>query len=504
MFAVDPRPDLRILGAALGFSVLATLAFCLGPALQLLRTEVFAELKEGARAAATGRHRYVSLRHVLVVGQVALSLALLTAAGLFVRGAARAAEADPGYPLDGSLVVGVDPSLTRLDEPQVRDFYRRAIERVRATPGIQAASFASVVPFGNLSESRRVRVAGQAVADGVTDNQTGGASVSYGAGGTDGGGDDRNGVASSYCIAGADYFLALRIPVLRGRSFSTAEESGAAGPRVAIIDQPLATRLFKGADPVGQHIYLPDPDEAERVPMQVVGVVGPTRQGLTDSSPGPHLFVPYGQHDRPTMTFHARIAASGPLAEAGALAAIRREIRSVDRSIPIVLSTNMTNFRDSSMAAWGVRLAARTFAIFGLVAAFLAVIGVFGVRAYLVARRTREIGIRMALGATPADVMRMVLREGMVLVSVGLATGLPLAFAAGAGLQGLVYEVSGRDPVSFAGAALLLSLSALLACYLPARRATRVAPTEALRTQVVSSPVDAVLAVSNPRGGLAA
>ena len=115
-------------------------------------------------------------------------------------------------------------------------------------------------------------------------------------------------------------------------------------------------------------------------------------------------------------------------------------------------------------------------------AAFLAVIGVFGVRAYLVERRTREIGIRMALGATPADVMRMVLREGMVLVSVGLAIGLPLAFAAGAGLKGLVYEVGGRDPVSFAGAALLLSLSALLACYLPARRATRVAPTEALRT----------------------
>ena len=154
----------------------------------------------------------------------------------------------------------------------------------------------------------------------------------------------------------------------------------------------------------------------------------------------------------------------------------------MDSSIPIVLSSDMTDFRDHGMAAWGVRLAARTFAIFGLVAGFLAVIGVFGVRAYLVARRTREIGIRMALGATPADVMRMVLREGMVLVSVGLAIGLPLAFAAGAGLQGLVYEVSGHDPVSFAGAALLLSAAALLACYLPARRATRVAPTEALRS----------------------
>ena len=183
-------------------------------------------------------------------------------------------------------------------------------------------------------------------------------------------------------------------------------------------------------------------------------MVGATRQGLTDSSPGPHVFVPYGQHYRPTMTFHARIAASGPSAEAAALDAIRREIRSVDGSIPIVLSTNMTGFRDHGMAAWGVRLSARTFAIFGLVAAFLAVIGVFGVRAYLVERRTREIGIRMALGATPADVMRMVLREGMVLVSVGLAIGLPLAFAAGDGLKGLVYEVAARpDLVRGGGAA---------------------------------------------------
>jgi hypothetical protein len=120
--------------------VCATLVFCLGPALQLLRTDVFGELKEGARAAVTGRHRYLSLRHVLVVGQVALSFALLTAAGLFVRGAARAARADPGFPLDRSVVVGVDPTLVRLEEPRVRDFYRRALERVRATPGIEAAS----------------------------------------------------------------------------------------------------------------------------------------------------------------------------------------------------------------------------------------------------------------------------------------------------------------------------------------------------------------------------
>lgn len=482
MVILDPRPDLRILGVALGFAVVATLTFCLGPSLQLLRTDMFGELKEGARAAVTGRHRYISIRHVLVVGQVALSLALLTAAGLFVRGATKAAHAEPGFALDRSIVVGVDPSLTRIDEKRVRDFYRRSLDRLRATPGIEAASMASVVPFGNISETRRVRFVGQAVGDEHADNEAGGANVSYGAGGGDGGGNDRNGVAAAFYVVGRDYFQTLRIPVLRGRGFTEAEESDANGPRVAVIDEPMAKRLFKGADPIGQHLYLPDPVEAERAPMEVVGIVAGTRHNMFDTTAGPHVFVPFGQRYRPTMTFHARVASSGPAAEAAALNAIRQQIRSVDSSIPIVLSSNMADYRDHGMSAWGVRMGAQMFAAFGIVAAFLALIGVYGVRAYLVARRTREIGIRMALGATRADVLRMVLREGMALVSVGLVLGVFLAFAAGMSLRGLIYQVSEYDPISFIGAAVLLTLAALLACYVPALRATRVAPTVALRS----------------------
>ncbi len=182
------------------------------------------------------------------------------------------------------------------------------------------------------------------------------------------------------------------------------------------------------------------------------------------------------------MTLHARIASAGPAAEGAALRAIREAVRGVDSSIPIVLASNMADFRDHSMAAWGVRMGAQMFAAFGIVAAFLALIGVYGVRAYLVARRTREVGIRMALGATRADVLRMVLREGMALVSVGLVVGVLVALAVGAALRGFIYQVSGHDPVSFAGAALLLSAASLLACYLPALRATRVEPTEALRS----------------------
>jgi putative ABC transport system permease protein len=216
--------------------------------------------------------------------------------------------------------------------------------------------------------------------------------------------------------------------------------------------------------------------------MEVVGLVAGSRHNLADTLPGPHLYVPFGQRFRPTMTLHARLAAPGPAAEAAALGAIREQIRSVDSSIPIVLSSSMADFRDRSMAAWGVRTGARMFAAFGIVAAFLALIGVYGVRAYLVARRTREVGIRMALGATRADVLRMVLREGMALVSVGLVIGVCLALAVGAALRGYIYQVSEHDPMSFAGAALLLSAAAMLACYLPALKATRVEPTEALRS----------------------
>jgi ABC-type antimicrobial peptide transport system permease subunit len=218
------------------------------------------------------------------------------------------------------------------------------------------------------------------------------------------------------------------------------------------------------------------------MPMEVVGLVAGTRHSMFDTTPGPHLFVPFGQHFRATMTLHARIASSGPAAVAAALGAIRDQIRSVDSSIPVVLSSSMADYRDHSMSAWGVRMGARMFAAFGVVAAFLALIGVYGVRSYLVARRTREIGIRMAIGATEADVLRMVLREGMALVSVGLVIGVLLALAVGAALRGLIYQVSEHDPMSFVGAAALLTLASVLACYLPARRATRVQAIEALRS----------------------
>jgi len=483
LLSVDARPDIRVLAAAFGLAMTSTLVFGLGPAWKLARTDVVTELKEGDRAGTEGRSRRFGFRHLLVVGQIALSLALLTAAGLFARGAFKASKAEPGFSLDRSVLVSVDPSLGGFDETRGRALYRRVLERTRALPGIEATSLASVVPFGDFTEERRVRKLGDGAPGIPNPDDTGGATVNYGSGASGASGDERTGVSASFYVIGRDYFQALGIPILRGRGFTEAEELSGAGPRVAVIDEPLAKRLFPGGDPLGQNIYFPGRDEADSRPLEIVGIVGGTRHSLFDRNPVPHVFVPFGQRYRASMTLHVRTAAGGPEAEAAALQAVRREIQLIDERVPIVTLTTMRDFRDRSMSSWLVRAGANLFAVFGGLAMFLSVVGVYGVRAYLMSRRSREIGIRMALGATAGDVMRLVLGEGLVLVAVGLGVGFVLAALTGFAVASLVYEVGAFDPVIFTAAPLLLAIAALVACYVPAWRATKVAPVVALRSE---------------------
>jgi predicted permease len=482
LLVVDARPDVRVLGATIGFAVLSTLAFGLGPALKLARTDVVTELKEGDRSGARGRASRFGFRHLLVVGQIALSLALLAAAGLFARGAFNASKAEPGFKLDRSLLVSLDPSLVGLDEVRGRELYRRLLDHVRSLPGVQAASVASVVPFGDLTEGRQVQRVGQEQAGGPGPDQQGGGSVSYGAG-PNAPRDTRGGIGASYYVIGRDYFQALGIPILRGRGFTETEEQSATGPRVTIVDEPLARRLFRGADPLGQYIYFPGQDEADARPMEVVGIVGGTRHSLFDREPGPHVFVPFGQRYRASMNLHIRTATTGSETDAATLRSVGQAIRGLDERVPIIAATTMREHRDKSMSAWIVRAGANLFSVFGGLAVFLAVVGVYGVRAYLVSRRTREIGIRMALGASAGDVLWLVLREGLVLVGAGLAVGFLLAAGTGRLVSSLLYEVNAFDPLIFSVAPLLLALAAMLACYVPARRATKVTPVTALRME---------------------
>jgi predicted permease len=458
-----PRPDAAVLAVTMGFAVLSTLTFGLGPAIKLSRTDVVSDLKNlDALARREGRFRWFGARNLLVVGQIALSLALLVTGGLFARGALNAAAADPGFKYERILIASLDPALAGYDEARTRTSYRSVLERIRNIPGIESVTMTSIVPFGEFQEGRPVE-------------RPGGASAIVG------------GRSPSYMIVGADYFKTLGLRMLRGREFTRAEEESADVPRVAIISEPLARRLFPNEDPLGQLIRITrhedEPAGVDFEPMQVVGVSPGLRQTLFDQAPVPHLYVPYGNHFRSGMHLHVRVGRAGAEAEAAALSALRQELRTADDRIPVLELTSMQGFHDRSLGLWAVRMGGRLLTTFGGLALILAVVGVYGVKSYVVSQRTREIGIRMALGARPISVLWLVLREGVSLTAIGLAVGLPLSALAGAALSGLLYQVSPLDPIVFAVAPLVLAVAAVAACYLPARRATRIMPLTALRTE---------------------
>ena len=443
------EPTWRLAIASMLLAVFSTAFFALGPAVALSRPNVSPELKE---TPGRTRRRTAS---ALVVGQLAVSLALVAVGGLFVRAAIRAASADPGFSLDRQLIVSIDPSLAGYNEARSRNLFRAALERVRAIPGVQRASAASLVPFGPMREGRSARLAP---------------------------GDD--GVGGDFLIVGADYFETIGLPLLRGREFTRAEEdpvSPTRGISPMIIDRHMAEKLFKDADPIGRRMLVQPREGESPQPYEVVGVVAEMRHDIFDEHPRPHMFVPSGPAFRTMMTIHVRTQAGSD--DAAMLAAIRGELLRVDARMPITAATTMTQYRDRSLTEWAVRAAATMFTSFGVLALLLATIGVYGLKAYDVSRRTREIGIRMALGATAADVQQLVIREGMRATTIGLAIGLLLAAGIGKLVSGLLYRVSPLDPLVLAVAGIVLSTATILACYLPARRATRVVPLEALRTE---------------------
>jgi predicted permease len=476
--AFDGRPDIRVVSATLLFAVLSTVLFGLGPAWRLARTDVIGQIKEQAgEQPGRGRRRWFGGRNLLVVTQIALSLGLLIAAGLFVRGAIKAGNTDPGYRLDHQVLASLDTSLAGYDEARSRDLFRRLMERVRSMRGVQAASLASIVAFGDFSESQTVQKGGTPPGRGKDGRPVGTSAASY--------------------VVGSDYFRTLGVPVSRGRGFTLAEELDANAPPVAIIDEPLAKALFAGENPVGQRVQIASdeegappgvgvvvhgPEQRTRV-MEVVGVVAGLRHDLFDKGPVPHLYVPSGRNHRNWMILHVRQAGGDAAADAAMLQALRREIRAVDDRVPILALRTMVQHRDASLLYWMVKAGAQLFTVFGLVAVFLAIVGLYAVKAYVVARRTREIGIRMALGSTPGNVLWLVLKEGLGLTGAGLVTGVLLSLGVGQVVGSMLYEVSPFDPLVFALAPLLLALAALAACYLPARRATRIAPVVALRTE---------------------
>lgn len=460
---MQARPDGRVLLATAFFCLLGTLLFALGPAWRQSRPDVMQELKEqGAEAGAASRRRGVLARgNLLVVGQMALSLVLLVSAGLFLRAAFEAARVDPGFDIDQGLIVEVDPGLIGYDEPSSRDLYRKLYERLGSIPGIESVSFAATVPFGSVSTGRSVRRAEDLPGPGDEEIAT---------------------VSATSNVVGAEYFDALGVAITRGRSFTRAESEFDGGPGVAIVDELLAARLWPDQDPVGRRIgFGRQPSDRGGDELEVVGVVETVRDDLFPAAAQPHVYVPFGQHFQLGMNIHLGTATTSADARADLLRAVRREIRALDDRLPILTLRTLRAHIEASASLWIVRLGATIFSTFGALALFLAVIGVYGVKAYTVARRTREIGIRKALGATSRATLWLIVREGMILAAVGLAIGLVLAAAVARLLASMLYQVGALDPLAFVGAPAVLAAAALVATWIPARRAARVAPIVALR-----------------------
>jgi len=379
---------------------------------------------------------------------VALSVALLISAGVFLRASVTAASMDPGFPLSGGLIAELDPTMIGQDDVRGRTTYAALLERIRSTARVRSASVASIVPFGLTQYGRQV---------------------------------DRNGVSTSagFTVVGADYFATLGLAVVAGREFTMAEENAATDP-VAIVDQILVDRLFKGESPIGQTVRLLARDRPDEL-ARVVGVVGTVRDDVLQP-PTAHVYVPFGSHYQGEMTIHVRTT---PGAEAAMLEPLRTAIQSVDPRLPIVSLKTMSDHRDAAPSLWVVTFAARLFVAFGVIAGVLATAGVYGLRAYLVTQRRREIGIRIALGATRTNVISQLLKEGAWNAAGGLIVGTVL----GVGLvqllrqSGMLYEVQAFDPIVFTVAPLVLAVAAAAASYVPARRALTVDPTVALRPE---------------------
>ncbi len=469
--------DARVFAATGGFCLLATILFALGPAWTLARVDVNLHLKDqtGAENCPTGRS-WRAARNLFVPGQVALSLALLVVAGLFTRSAANALRCDPGFDLDSGFFLQLDAAMARHGEPQARRILNSVVERAGHLPGVESASLAATIPFGDLHLGRKVQRAGAPPPP--TD-----ATVTL---------EQGRALDAGANIVGAAYFHTLGVPLLAGREFTRAEAEATNSPPVVILSRRLAEQLWPGENSLGRRVQFTAPGdpqnslatgaaETRRLVYEVVGVAPNLRRSLSADEEQAFVYLPFGRHFQKAAHLHIRPVSGADMIPL--MADSRGLVQSVDPDLPVLALKSLRTHFEGSFYVWIVRVGAVLFGGFGAVALFLSVIGVYGVKAYAVARRTREIGIRIALGAERGTVVRMILREDAVLTAVGLGLGLMLALGAAAAISGFLFEVPRFDPGIFAIGLGLLTVAALVAGWLPARRAARVDPLVSLRSE---------------------
>jgi predicted permease len=442
--SLDLGLDWRVLAFTLGVSVITGIGFGLAPALQASRLDIVMALKsEDAQRAGPHRSR---LRAAFVTAQVALSVVLLIGAGLFIRSLQSANAIDPGFRVERALMVPINLGLLRYKETEGETFYRNLLARVEAQPGVERAS---LVRFAQLGFSFAQF---QVFAEGRGDRKT------------------DEGISTGFNVVGPNYFKTMETPLLRGRDFTEADRKGA--PGVVVLNETLAATLWPGEDALGKRLSVSGPEGPF---LEVVGVARDGKYRSLGENPHSYIYQPLLQSYDPKMTLVVRTRGE-PQSVA---AAVREQIRELDANLPIA---DVKTLRDQlNLSLFPSRLAAWILGGFGALALLLAAIGIYGVVSYSVAQRTREIGVRMALGAKEKDVLRLMLGQGLFVIAVGLALGLLLAMASTRVIVSFLYGVGAADPLTFAGVPLLLGFVAVVASYIPARRATKIDPLVALR-----------------------
>jgi predicted permease len=443
-FVVSPIPDGRVLAFVVGAMLLTALVFGLLPAVRGSRTEITLSLKDRSGAASASG---ISLRRMLVGVQVALSLLLLIGAGLFVRTLRNLDSLGPGFPTDHLLTFRINPSLNGYSDEQTKSFYQRLNVNLQTMPGVASVGF-SAMPL----------LKGYAWQNAILGKDFEGAPIEE---------------QPVLCEIGPDYFATLGIPIVAGRAF-TAQDVGPA--KYAVINESFARQYLPGRNPIGQRFGLVDDMRPVSPDIEVIGVIPDRKYRDLRETPPAQAYFPYleGVHFR-FMNIYLRTQADPRQIENE----LRERMRQFDPHVPVVALETMNEQIGFSLRT--ERLVASLSAVFGGLATLLAVIGLYGVTAYAVMRRTREIGIRMALGAVPGDVIAMVMREVFILIGAGLAAGFLLALALANLVRSQLFGLNPRDPLTFVGSAIVLTVAAGLAGLIPALRASSLAATTALR-----------------------
>ena len=452
--AIDVEMDVRVLGFALVLAMTTGVVFGLAPALSATKPDLAGAMKEGGRGAAgdSARRR---LRSTLVIIEVALAFILLTGGGLLVRSFFRMMNVELGFDATNVLTMGLPIASDRFEDPaELTAYVRQMVERVAAVPGVIGAASTDALPLQGFNNGMPFLIAGR---DQV---------------------DRANRQSCGFKMVDAKYFRVLGIQIIKGRGLTDRDVKGS--PPVAVINQAMVRRFFGDQDPIGQHLLIQDivpgkPQLGPEIPWEVVGVIADERTSSLEGTVRPGVYVPFEQSPSTFISIVVRSAVE----PATLSRAIPQAVHEIDRNQVVTEIRTLDEIKSASAAS--TRLRTTLLAVFAALALLLSAIGIYGVISYTVAQRTHEIGVRAALGAPAAALLRMVIVNGMTLAFVGLAVGLGGALGLTRLLGSLLFGVGARDPLTLAGSAAILAAVALLACYVPARRAAAMDPLVALR-----------------------